>query len=376
LRTNSSLQFYSVANRAMEEISIPGNESIGALAVGDVNGDGQPDLFVGGRVVRGRYPEPVSSYVYLNRGGKLELDDANAAVLKSLGMVTGAVFADLDADTAPELIVSCEWGPIKVFQNDGGRLRERTRELGLDKYSGWWNDVAVGDLDGDGKLDLVASNWGRNTPYQEHLVRPLRLYYGDFNQDGRNEVIEAVFDEKLKKTVPLLDYETFAREMPFIAERYGTYRAFGAASVEELLGSQHASARFLEANSLDSMVFLNRGNRFEAKPLPVEAQFAPAFGVCVSDFDGDGKLDVFLAQNFFGVKAEQSRYDGGLGLLLRGTGGGDCAAISASQTGIRMFGEQRGCVAVDFDGDGRTDFAVAQHNGATMVYRNQWPRSE
>jgi hypothetical protein len=105
--------------------------------------------------------------------------------------------------------------------------------------------------------------------------------------------------------------------------------------------------------------------------LPVEAQFAPAFGICVGDFDGDGNQDIFLAQNFFRVRPEESRYDGGVGVLLKGNGKGEFSALSARESGIQMFGEQRGCAAVDFDGDGKIDLVVTQNNGATKVFRNR-----
>jgi hypothetical protein len=371
-RTNSSsVQIFSPANGNINELSIPGGESIEALAVGDINGDGRPDLFVAGRVVRGRYPEPVSAYIYLNREENLELDATNSTIFKNVGMITGAVLSDLDGDKLPDLILSCDWGPIKILHNDHGRFRDRTHELGLDRFAGWWNGVAVADFDGDGRMDIVASNWGRNTPYQEHLARPLRIYYGDLNHDGRNELIESVFDQKLSKIVPLADYETISREMPFVKERFATYRAFGSASVEEILGARFKEVKFLEANTLDSMVFLNRGDHFEARPLPAEAQFAPAFGVCVSDFDGDSHQDIFLTQNFFGVKPEESRYDGGVGLLLKGNGKGEFSAISAKNSGIQIFGQQRGCAAADFDGDGKIDLVVTQNNGATKLYRNR-----
>jgi hypothetical protein len=371
---SSSLQIFSPADGSMREISIPGREAIGAFAVGDLNGDGQQDLFVAGRVTRGHYPEPASCYIYLNHAGNLELDSTNSATFKNVGMVTGIALSDLDGDKIVDLVLSCEWGPIKIFHNDRGHFIERTRELGLDKFVGWWNSVAVGDFDGDGKTDIVASYWGRNTPYQEYLAHPLRIYYGDLNHIGRNEVIEAVFDPKLEKIVPLADFETLSREMPFIKERFTTYRAFGSATVEEILGERIKDVKFLEANTLDSMVLINRGDHFEGRPLPIEAQFAPAFGICVSDFSGDGNQDIFLTQNFFGVKPEQSRYDGGVGLLLKGNGKGEFSAVIPRDSGIQIFGEQRGCAAADYDGDGKTDLIVTENNGTTKLYRNSRPK--
>jgi hypothetical protein len=153
-----------------------------------------------------------------------------------------------------------------------------------------------------------------------------------------------------------------------------TFKAYGNAGIEDVLGERLSAARVLEVRTLDSMVFLNRGDRFEARALPAEAQFAPAFGLAVADFDGDGAEDLFLSQNFFDVEEETSRYDAGLGLLLRGDGRGEFKALAARESGIRVFGEQRGCAAADYDGDGRVDLVVAQNSGETKLYRNDRAR--
>ena len=158
--------------------------STGPLAVADIYGDGNLGLFVGGRVIPGRYPEAADSKIYRNIGGQLQLDEANSRVLEKVGLVNGAVWSDLDGTGYPDLILACEWGPIRVFRNTAGHLQEVTKELGLDKYTGWWRGVTTGDLDGDGRLDIIVSNWGENSDYQASEEHPLRLYYGDFTDRG------------------------------------------------------------------------------------------------------------------------------------------------------------------------------------------------
>ncbi len=153
-------------------------------------------------------------------------------------------------------------------------------------------------------------------------------------------------------------------------DRFSTYRAYANAAVEEILGDKFSVARELKVTTLDSMVFLNRTDHFEARPLPIEAQFAPAFGIAVADFDGDGNEDIFLSQNFFDVEPETSRYDGGLGLVLRGDGKGNFKAMSPNGSGVRSFGEQRGCAVADYDGDGRVDLVVTQNRALTKLYHN------
>jgi len=370
-RTNdAALQIYDLQKNSLADGWHGQLASIGPLAMADVDGDGALDLFAGARVLPGRFPEPASSRLYHNDHGRFRLDVENSRQLQNIGMVSGAVFTDLDGDGYPELVLACDWGPIRVFRNDHGKLTEATQQLGLGSYLGRWNGVAVGDFDGDGRMDIVASNWGRNTKYQSYLHAPLHLFYGRFTGDSGVQPIEAYYDDGLKKIVPWASFDSLTAAIPFVSGRFASYRAYGKASVEEILGDEFKTARDLRVTTLDSMLFLNRGDHFEARPINLEAQFAPAFGLVVGDFDGDGNEDIFLSQNFFGTEPETSRYDGGLGLLLKGDGTGNFQPVSAGESGLRIYGEQRGCATADFDGDGRLDLVVTQNRAQTKLYLN------
>lgn len=345
---------------------------IGALAMADVDSDGELDLFVGGMTVPGRYPEPVPSWILRGEGGTL------VAPVRCLerARVNGAVFSDLDGDGDADLALACDWDSIRVLRNEGGRFQDTTEAWGLANQRGWWTGIAAADFDGDGRMDLVAGNRGGNwrMDAEPRSRNPVFLYYGDFAESGGVQTVVASLDPLLGKVTPWRDRETLLSAMPFLAPLVPDHRTFGRAGVEELLGNRLARGSRLEAGIGESMVFLNRGNRFEAIPLPSEAQFSAVFGVSVADFDGDGNEDLFLAENFFGVDAESSRQDGGVGRMLLGDGTGRFRVVGPKESGISMPGEQRGAAVADFDGDGRVDLAVAQHAGPLRVFRNQGAR--
>ncbi len=371
-----AVNLYDPAAGKIQEL-VPGTaSSVGPLALGDYDGDGDLDLFVGGRLVAGRYPEPASSRLFRNDGGKL-VEDADAALrLRDLGLVSGAAWCDLEGDGYPELILAGEWSPIRVFRyQDKQAWREITADWRLDRYQGWWNGVAAGDFDGDGRMDLIASNWGQNHKYHPYGQQPLRLYYGDFTESGGVDLLEAYYEPAMAKIVPWQHLGRVGPALPFVTGRYDTYRKFGEASISEILGDKARGAKELQAKWLETTLFLNRGNHFEAHPLPMEAQLSPAFATCVADVDNDGNEDLFLSQNFFATEPSTGRYDAGRGLWLRGDGQGGFRAIPAAESGVRIYGEQRGAAVSDFDQDGRVDLCVSQNGAPLRLFRNTGGRA-
>jgi hypothetical protein len=349
----------------------PHPSATGPMALGDYDGDDDLDLFVGGRAVAGYYPQAASSRLYRNEGGRFVPDSAQVALLDGIGMVSSAVFADIDGEGDADLVLALEWGPVRFLRNDGGRFTDATAAWGLGRRFSRWNGLAAGDLDGDGRLDLVVTSWGRNIVAQADSARPLHMLYGQFGTHGEVEMLLARDDPRLGGLSPLNSYARVRVAVPDLAERVRTFSAYADATVDQVLGPAMSAIRRLSVNTLDHWVLLNRGDRFEAAPLPVEAQLAPAFHAGIADFDGDGHEDVFLSQNFFPTEIGTPRYDTGRGLLLLGDGKGGLRSLPGMQSGVVVYGDQRGAAHADFDADGRLDLVVTQNGAATRLFRNR-----
>jgi len=362
-----ALQFKSPRSLREQPVLVGDTASIGPIAAADYNGDGTLDLFVGGRVVAGAYPAPASSRLYLQTGGKFALDTANQRILDGVGMISAAIFSDIDGDGHPDLLLAPEWGYLRVFFNRGGHLTEAATSYGFGEYSSRWNGIATGDLNGDGRLDIVATSWGRNTKYHVTKANPVYMYYGSVP-------LEAQRDSAIGGIAPLASLARLSAAVPLIRQRVRTFSQFASATVDQLLGVDGSESHRLTMNSVDHMVFINRGDRFVGTPLPLPAQLAPAFYAGIADFDGDGREDIFLSQNFFPTDIETPRHDSGLGLLLLGDGSGGLTPLSSRASGIAIYGDQRGAAFADFDGDGRTDIAVSQNAEATKLFRNAYAK--
>lgn len=370
-----SAWIYSIGPEGGEVLEeIPGVLSTtGPLAAADISGNGYLDLFVGGRFLPGRYPESADSRIFRNNGEEFLQDNPNSELFRGLGLVTGALFSDLTGNGSQDLLVSTEWGSLRLFENVNGRFQEVTEEWGLDAYDGWWNGIATGDFNNDGLPDIVATNIGLNSPYQIRNGRPLRLYYGDLNWDGRMNIVDSYYDEETDGYVPrrkLHDFES----IPTILQNVRTHEEFAASTLDQIFNMNMEEVPYREINTLESMLFLNMGSGFEARPLPPDVQFSSGHSVTVADFDNDGNEDLFIAQNFFAFPDHIPRLDAGRGLVLRGDGDGNFTPLSGGESGIRIYGEQRGAAAGDLNRDGRTDLAVTQNRGDTVLLLNRTER--
>jgi hypothetical protein len=305
--------------------------------------------------------------------GSLEYDEQASAVLEDVGLVSGAVFSDYDLDGDQDLILATEWGSLKLFENSENGFIERTNELGLSEYTGLWNGVTTGDFNNDGYPDLVATNIGENSYYEvRDDGQPIKIYYGDFNRDQRIDVIDTYYNEVLGGFVPMNlkdDYENISDILGHIQ----THEQFSQMTIGEMLRTDEERIPGKEASTLQHMLFMNRGgNGFEAVPLPAEAQFSAAFHASVADINSDGYEDLFISQNFFGVENPQQkpRLDAGRALWLLGDRNGHLTVVPGHESGVKVYGEQRGAAISDFNRDGRPDVSVSQNAAETKLFHN------
>ena len=357
-------------------VDLPVNfRSASTLALGCFGSSTELALFVGGGVEPVRYPLAGPSALLRLENGEWKYDARNSALLSGVGLVNGAVWSDLDGDSISELVLACEWGPIRVFAVRKGLLVEVTSNWGLSDATGLWRGIATADVDGDGRMDIIAANWGLNSPWRASSEHPFTAVFGELSQPGRIEFLETEWDGVGSAPTAIRPLERLAGAMPFVMEQFRSAKEFAAASIDAMLGERKVLAKQVTAKTLASTVFLNRGGKFVSAPLPAEAQLAPAFSVNAADFDGDGNIDIFLSQNVIAMNSDYARCDAGRGLLLKGNGHGGFEPMSGSESGIKIYGEQRGAAICDFDGDSRPDLTVSQNGAQTKLYRNATGKS-
>jgi enediyne biosynthesis protein E4 len=348
--------------------------SVGALVAADFDRDGRLDLFVGGRVLPGQYPLAPRSALWANRGGRFEdVTEALAPGLREVGMVTAALWSDVDGDGWPDLLLTLEWGQVKYFHNSEGRGFEDWSERSgfAAAGSGWWTSIAAADFNGDGRPDYVVGNVGLNTQYRATPEHPALLFYGDFKGDGGRQLVEAYYEAG--KLYPWRTRQDLGSSVPSVLKRYPRNDYYARATLGEILGEERlAGAQRFAATELRSGVFLSQpdgSHRFE--PLPRTAQIAPIQGLAAGDFDGDGRADLFAVQNSYSPIPSVGRFDGGLGQLLRGDGRGGFAPVPLAESGLVVPGDAKALAVIDADQDGWPDFLVTRNDSTTLAFRNR-----
>jgi enediyne biosynthesis protein E4 len=358
---------------AAGEVLPPIAESIGAAAAADFDRDGRLDVFLGGRVSPGLYPLAPRSMLLRNEGGRfVDATDAFAPALREIGMVTSALWTDVDRDGWPDLLVAIEWGEIRYLHNASGRrFEDWTERAGFAAAgTGWWTALASADFNRDGKPDYVAGNAGLNTPYRASPERPTQLFVSEHPDGGAPRLIEAYYEGDT--LYPRRSRKELAAIFPAVARRFPRNDVFARASLEQILGAETLSgATRFTAAELRSGVFLSQPDgRYRFQPLPRLAQVAPFQGVATGDFDGDGFADIYAVQNSYAPSPVVGRFDGGLSQLLCGDGSGGFRVMPHADSGLIVPGDAKAVVVFDLDDDSWPDFVLTRNGDSSVAFRN------
>ncbi|MFN2565645.1 MAG: VCBS repeat-containing protein [Gemmatimonadaceae bacterium] len=350
---------------------LPADNTSGSRVVAaDYDWDGDIDLFVGGRVIPWRYGVDPASRI-LKNDGRGRFTDVTADIapeLARVGMVTDALWRDVDGDRRVDLVVVGEWMPITVFRNAGGGRLERLSVPGLEKSHGWWNRIVAGDFTGDGRTDFVVGNLGLNSRLRATPTEPATMHVKDFDGNGFVEQIVSYYNKGVSYPLPLRD--DLIKTLPFLKARFLNYKDYALKTVADIFPPTDLSdAVMKQAHTFATSLVRNNGDgSFTLVPLPLEAQVAPVYGILADDFDGDRKLDLLLAGNFDGVKPEIGRLSAGYGLFLRGDGSGKFTPTRATESGVLVPGQARDIQRIETR---RGElYVVTRNNDRPIIFRS------
>lgn len=344
-----------------------GNKSVAVAA--DVDYDGDMDLFVGGRVVAGRYGDTPKSYLLLNDGkGKFSIATENMAPdLQSTGMVTDAAWSDIDKDGWPDLVIAGEWMPITLYKNQKGKLVNATTSYGLKHTTGLWTALHIADINNDGFDDILAGNWGTNSKLHASEKYPLELYVGDLDNNGSLDQVMAI--ENGEKYYTFLGKEELEAQLPsVIKKKYLGYAAFAGQTIEDVFVKKLDHVKKYTAETLSSVVLINnKKDGFTKTPLPSQAQWSPVFAFITADVNQDGSTDILAAGNFYGVIPYEGRYDANEGAVMLNENKNVFKIPDPLQTGFTVDGEVRDIVILKTI-HRKKMMAVARNNSSLKIY--------
>ena len=342
-------------------------ESTACVEPCDYDGDGDTDLFVGIRLQPFAYGVPVNGYI-LNNDGKGHFANVTREIAPGLyhtGMITDMVWADIDNDHDPDMVIVGDWMPVKIFLNDRGKFTDHTGDLGPQNSNGWWHRIIARDLNGDGRIDFVLGNHGLNGFFKATAEKPVTMYVNDFDMNGSIEQIICTYNGDTSYPVAMLDDMT--AQIPSLAKKYKTFDSYKRETINDIFSKEVLKhSLVLQADDLHSAVLMNRqGGPLQLVPLPAEAQFFPVYAVAADDYDHDGSVDILLGGNQYRAKPETGGCDAGYGLFLKRDEKGRWKAVPSDSSGFFVKGEIRDlkCIRV-----GRTPLLTVARNNDPLTY--------
>jgi enediyne biosynthesis protein E4 len=342
--------------------------STGTVKAADFTGNGQTDLFVGGRLTPRDWPRPTRSYLLRNDGGRFTdvTADMAAELIEPGGMITDAVWIDFNDDGRPDLVTAGEWMPIRFFQNEGERFREVTQQMGLPPLRGWWNSLAAADLNGNGRMDLVAGNLGLNHTYTASPEEPFGVVAGDFSGNRTTDII-------LTKVIDGTEYPFYGlaklgREIFPLAVTFNSFKSFANATLQQVIGTEKLSESLhYIVDTFASVVLLSDGSGgFTVQQLPNMAQISPIYDILITDVDSDGRPDLIVAGNLYNTEPTAARADAGNGLWLKGDGTGRFTPVGPLQSGLLAPGDVR--TLIQLQTPNGVVLLVANNSDSLQVY--------
>lgn len=361
-------------NFTLEKKSIPSNVKTiaGCVSTGDYDADGDLDIFIGGRVAK-TYPVSPRSFILENKKGIFtDVTEKVCPALINPGMITSAVWTDMDNDKRPDLVIAGEWMPIRFFKNNQGILNEVTNQTGLTEINGMWRSLIAADVDNDGDIDLVAGNLGLNCEYKASTTQPMDLYAKDIDGNG---TIDPVFFYYIKdkngqlKSFPAINRTMLASQVPSVKKQFLLNASYASASFDNIFKGKKDDVLHFYCNETRTCFFENTGNgKYIKHALPAEAQFAPVNAIICDDLDNDGNKDLLLAGNEYQAEVMTGRFDASYGLFLKGNNKKEFTSVSPVKSGLLVRGDVKD-MAIVHSPEGQRLLLVAVNNDSLRVFR-------
>jgi hypothetical protein len=343
------------------------NQSSQCVKASDIDNDGDLDLFIGTRLIPGKYIYPATSYILFNENGKFKKGSEEIAPsLTNIGMVTDAVFTDIDNDKDDDLLIVGEWMEIKVLKNNQGKFEDSSNAYGLEGTRGIWWSVTASDLDNDGDDDYIIGNLGRNNKFKASKEHPFKVYANDFDNNGTNDIVFAKFYKD--GYVPMRGRECTSQQMPYVADKFKDYHSFASSKLIDILPEEKVDdAVVYEIGSFESIILINEGGQLIRKPLPNEGQIAPVKSSIVTDINNDGYNDLIVVGNHYGVEVETPRYDAGFGAVFLNDGNANFKFSGPEKSGFYVPQDSRQIIKLNRNN--KSLFIVTNNDSSPSVFK-------